>query len=585
MTTGDLTAKQKEEKAAPKQEEEAAAALRKAGEAEYGPQAPVEAIPEAGDIAKSTVVDMPEIGNKSGEELLGAMIAWLMQMLLALFAEGANKARRELAIRDFKNMAPQLKAMSTLQNDRNALIKELGDYKAKNPNPTTTQQAEIEKKQAKIDGMKYGLDAYQKHLQNVSIAKFANHKKIEDKATEIITNAQKLISQAQTQLTAAGTDKKAAEEASKIIQQQQAIIEKAQTELIKVRESKAKLEGQTAQIDGKAQGISLGDVEKDKTEIKKVAKDTEKEFKIIANPIDSIKEAIEAQAKKRTHGKVTPEQMSASDKERKSILAGLEKFKDLQPKEQEKKAIKYLDNLVVFLAGKDTFVNRDVSSMIVKGLAQYNADKNLALSTPQVTPPPKRVEPPPSTPPPQTSVPGMDTLFVTTPPPTFTPGLGRSTDRPSSVINTSQMTIKDLKTELDDMKQKGRLKDYGIHSFEEVPQAGLPSLKINMFCTPDQKKTTEVKAEQKLGTPGVTYSMQNNLTLEERKQTIDQIVKFVVETAKPGTTFQIPDNANKEIVQAALDKYLKVKLGDYYVNGQNKVPDAPKPHQILSHGG
>ncbi len=287
MSTGELTPQQKDEQAALKKKEELEQARLK-GEQAYGPDAKLGAIPEAGEVATDTVDAIPEIGNKSGEELLGAMIAWIIAMLLSLFAEGANKARREVAIAEFKNMAPQLKAMANLVDDKKKLDDKIVNFEKKNPKPLTeSQDAQLSQMKEQSQAMQYGLDAYQRHLQNVANTKFARNDKKEHKALESIAKAEVIQGQAMKAKAAAGTDQKMANEADKIIQQQQAIIDAAKKKLEQVKESKVKLEGQTAQIDGKAEGISLGEHKK---EVEAIGKATQKSStaKESQDPVDAV---------------------------------------------------------------------------------------------------------------------------------------------------------------------------------------------------------------------------------------------------------------------------------------------------------
>ncbi len=107
-----------------------------------------------------------------------------------------------------------------------------------------------------------------------------------------------------------------------------------------------------------------------------------------------------------------------------------------------------------------------------------------------------------------------------------------------------------------------------------------------MFCTKDRTKTgktTEVRAEQKPGTEGVTYTMKKDLTPEDKLQTIEQICRLAVETAKPGTEFKVPatDPVRKAATEAALDKALQAKYLEQHVKGQFKVPDILQPKAAI----
>lgn len=371
------------EKATLKQKQDEKTAAKLKGEKKYGPEAALGAIPEAGDIAKG-MLDAPQIGNKSGEQLLGEMIAWILMMLAALFAEGANKIRREQAIHDFKNMAPQLKAMAKLVDKKRALDDEIKKLEKKYETalPTPNEAAKLKEMKEKSQLMQYGLDAYQRHIQDIANTKLASNDKMEQKAGE-------------------------------------------------------------PQLD-----LALGEHKKDIDEF-----------------VDKTKKEFKAENSKQT----------------------------------------------------------------------------------------------------------------------FTPGRDRSTDRNLGVLNTPQVSISEIKAKLVKLEETKHLSECGIKNFQEVPSnKGLPAcLKIDMYCTADkseQGKTAPVKVEQKLGTDGVTYTIPNELNSQEKTQIIDNSVRFAVETAKPGTVFNIPnaDDGTKIAVQEALDKHLAAKFGNSYKKGENKVPDKPK---------
>ncbi len=167
----------------------------------------------------------------------------------------------------------------------------------------------------------------------------------------------------------------------------------------------------------------------------------------------------------------------------------------------------------------------------------------------------------------------------------YTPGQ----PKPSlPIVSTPQMSLNDIKAQLESMKQNNKLADYGIRDFKEVkPDNGLPSyLKLDMFCTADRTDNgakTEVRIENKLGSQGATFSMPSNLSEADKLLTIDQLVKFAVETAPPGAVFNIPssDPATKQAVQEALDRHLKEKYKESYKPGENTVPGSPKEKQAL----
>lgn len=174
----------------------------------------------------------------------------------------------------------------------------------------------------------------------------------------------------------------------------------------------------------------------------------------------------------------------------------------------------------------------------------------------------------------------LDDLFANKPP--ITPQKQAQAPERSPVAVSSQLTVEELHTKLAE-SSKEALNDLGIKQFTKVaptqPGASM-HIKLDMFCTSDRSangKTTEVRAEQKSGTEGVTYTMKKDMPAADKQQTIEQICRLAVETAKPGTEFKVPatDPARKVITEAALDKALQAKYPDY-VKGQFKVPDKPQ---------
>lgn len=158
----------------------------------------------------------------------------------------------------------------------------------------------------------------------------------------------------------------------------------------------------------------------------------------------------------------------------------------------------------------------------------------------------------------------------------------------TSVINDTQLSINELHEKLKSSNNE-QLSALGIKKFDMIePTTPEDSshIKLEMYCSADKSsagKTTEVTVEHKPGTEGAIYSMKKNISEAEKQQTIEQICKLAVETAKPGTEFKIPTQnpERKAATEAALDKALQTKYPNY-VKGQFKIPDAtPKSTAAL----
>ncbi|MCS5711686.1 hypothetical protein [Candidatus Berkiella aquae] len=161
----------------------------------------------------------------------------------------------------------------------------------------------------------------------------------------------------------------------------------------------------------------------------------------------------------------------------------------------------------------------------------------------------------------------------------------RSTER-SPIVNDTQLSIKEFHEKLKSLKSE-QLAELGIKKFEAISPDASSTIKLSMYSTSDTSptgKTTDVTVEHKPGTEGITYSMKKDMSAEEKLQTIEQICKLAVETAKPGTEFKVPsqDPERKAATEAALNKALKAKYPDY-VEGKFKVPDNKRPSANLGH--
>ncbi len=168
--------------------------------------------------------------------------------------------------------------------------------------------------------------------------------------------------------------------------------------------------------------------------------------------------------------------------------------------------------------------------------------------------------------------------------PSFTPNHNRNTT--SAVASVSQQSLSELIAKLDEVKSDNKLASIGIKGYTEVKAAdGKPShVNIQMYCNKAKTETTDVKAETKPGSDGVTYSMKGGLEGEAREQTIEQICALAVETAKPGTVLSIPSSnqEKRKEIEAALDKAFVAKFGDKYEKGNYTIPDAPKSSASLN---
>ncbi|MCS5711685.1 hypothetical protein [Candidatus Berkiella aquae] len=156
------------------------------------------------------------------------------------------------------------------------------------------------------------------------------------------------------------------------------------------------------------------------------------------------------------------------------------------------------------------------------------------------------------------------------------------------VATASPSSINDLADKLSSANDS-ELNALGIKNFEmlePMTPSSPAQIKMNVYCTEDTSvngKTTEVKAEHKPGTEGVTYMIKKEMNESERQQSIEKICKLAVATAKPGTEFKIPnqDPVRKAATEAALEKALQTQYPESYVKGQLKVPEAPKQEKAL----
>jgi len=215
----------------------------------------------------------------------------------------------------------------------------------------------------------------------------------------------------------------------------------------------------------------------------------------------------------------------------------------------------------------------------------YNSGKTRPSITsgPLPPPPPRTVGqtapvPPANLPPPPNDV-GRAALDVASPP--VTPMRDHPPRIP--VAHDPSQTVDELFRKLQENKDNLQAKT-NVESFKKVEAAAGQSahVSISMYTTPDKdpSKITEVKAETKPGTSGVTMSIKNNLSDDQRKQTIQQICDMAVLTAKPGAVLDIPvrDGPKRKEVEDALKQSLE-KAGipaEALKDGKVTIPQKPR---------
>lgn len=215
----------------------------------------------------------------------------------------------------------------------------------------------------------------------------------------------------------------------------------------------------------------------------------------------------------------------------------------------------------------------------------YNSGKTRPSITsgPLPPPPPRTVGqtapvPPANLPPPPNDV-GRAALDVASPP--VTPMRDHPPRIP--VAHDPSQTVEELFRKLQENKDNLQAKT-NVESFKKVEAAAGQSahVSISMYTTPDKdpSKITEVKAETKPGTSGVTMSIKNNLSDDQRKQTIQQICDMAVLTAKPGAVLDIPGNNREKRVE--VEKALKESLRkagydpELLRDGKVTIPQKPR---------
>ncbi|MCS5711314.1 hypothetical protein [Candidatus Berkiella aquae] len=155
------------------------------------------------------------------------------------------------------------------------------------------------------------------------------------------------------------------------------------------------------------------------------------------------------------------------------------------------------------------------------------------------------------------------------------------TAKPTVIMNVPQLPSRVLYEQLTSFKEMNQLSHFGIKDFQLLDDpnksnSGSHHLTINMYSTVDKSanaKITQVHAEADLNSNGITYSIDKNQPPDEKQQTIEQVCKLAVATAKPGTEFKITTKEpERSTTQAALDMALLAKYPNRYVRGEFKVP-------------
>ncbi len=163
-------------------------AQKKAALNKYTPEGKVQKLKAAQAKNKERIKGIeqnpPKIGDyHDGAELLGAMIAWLLMMLLALLGRGINKAVMHAAEKALNNKKPMLKDMKKLADKRYDLAQKIDDLEKKAP-LNEADQKKLDAMKEKLAKMDEGLEAYQKRLAKIREFKGERNQINEDAALQ-----------------------------------------------------------------------------------------------------------------------------------------------------------------------------------------------------------------------------------------------------------------------------------------------------------------------------------------------------------------------------------------------------------------
>ncbi|MGD9592096.1 MAG: NADAR family protein [Candidatus Berkiella sp.] len=130
--------------------------------------------------------------------------------------------------------------------------------------------------------------------------------------------------------------------------------------------------------------------------------------------------------------------------------------------------------------------------------------------------------------------------------------------QPSQVVVNHNAQFKDVLDKLSQMSDSQR-RFYAITKVDDTNATKQnPSIGIEIACSANVSKKAYITPAPQ---GGVVYSIDSSLNEKDNKTMIENIVKFEVDNAKPGTPLTIPDGPHKEAVERALTKAMTDKYG------------------------
>ena len=165
----------------------------------------------------------------------------------------------------------------------------------------------------------------------------------------------------------------------------------------------------------------------------------------------------------------------------------------------------------------------------------------------------------------------LETLL--TPSPSLTPMAKPESTR--NIVSSSQ-TVKEIFDKLQNKESKLQ-ETLGIKEFTPSGKKDNPSeLKIQLDKMDKNNKPIEYSIKNQTG-GGVNYSVKNGMSEEEAKAAIDNMCRLAVETAKPGTEFNIPNSRYKEFAEKQMQQYLNEAIASNKFTPEKGFPEGKVP--------